>query len=843
MQTKNSLTLLLSLALTAFVHTTSLYSQNPQRELLDPLSMEALSPILKTSPLQEEDSLLQPEILAPLSPQTRAPQILLPEVERHSPSLTMEPTQQDHQEGEATLFFQEERQSAKEEREEQEHEEKRSKTQGITGSFTNVDIIEFISFLGNAMGKNFIFDENDLQFQITVVTSEEEPLENLLGLLLQRLQANGLTITEQGNTLLIHKNPAVRSPGEVVIEGETGEPQGEVITQVFRLNTLDPDKISEIIRPLLSNDALILVLRDSNNLILTDLKSNVGKIADLIAHLDAPIGGMEIGQYASENSLAISLISSAEQILRPLAQGNPFYLVPYEATNSVFIISNPFLVERAISILRFLDISQGKAEITQLEDLKREVNLSPVLPSDISDAEKLRLAEEERRQRLLEQGWRMGPNGELLPPGTALTPQARAAQGLPKEHIGRTLFFIYKLKYRDGEQILQALKQIAGTLNTAGNINADLVTAIDSIQWIESTNSLIFTGTAEALERIKELVEELDVPLRQVFIEVLILDTTINDALTYSVDWGSQFGGGDWAGGQSFLRPGSILPTALATAGIDSTPSADTLARTQGYNLGIIGQNITKMGMRFNSVGALVTAIHSDQFSDIIMNPKILTEDNHTAELFVGTTNRLRTQTISNGQNDILSSNYETVDVGTTLKITPLLGANDIITLIIEEENSNEAPTANAPQTQEESDIFLLPIATKSSTMTRVHVPNKYFLVLSGMINDRQLRTENRVPCLGGFPIIGTVFRQKDNLDRKRNLLLFIRPEIIDTDEDYRRITERNQGIQKEKDKFLRSWTYETDEALEWIHWKTTERNESCAPYKQVDCTVCCPTK
>lgn len=73
--------------------------------------------------------------------------------------------------------------------------------------------------------------------------------------------------------------------------------------------------------------------------------------------------------------------------------------------------------------------------------------------------------------------------------------------------------------------------------------------------------------------------------------------------------------------------------------------------------------------------------------------------------------------------------------------------------------------------------------------------------------------------------------------------MIFIRPEIIDADEDYRRITERNQNIFKDRSKFIRRWTYEVDEALDWANLKTTEPNESCYPYKRVDCTQNCPSK
>src|SRR5262249_34481058 len=141
----------------------------------------------------------------------------------------------------------------------------------------------------------------------------------------------------------------------------------------------------------------------------------------------------------------------------------------------------------------------------------------------------------------------------FLPGGIGAAP--RWARELPVGHIERTLFFIHKLRYRKGDNIEIALRKIAASLQVMGLANADLVAAINSSQWIESSNALIFTGTAAALEKVRELILEVDVPLRQVFIEMLILNTTISDSLSYSVDWINRFGGGTTTGEQGFVTP------------------------------------------------------------------------------------------------------------------------------------------------------------------------------------------------------------------------------------------------------------------------------------------------
>src|SRR5690606_33500802 len=242
-------------------------------------------------------------------------------------------------------------------------------------------------------------------------------------------------------------------------------------------------------------------------------------------------------------------------------------------------------------------------------------------------------------------------------------------------------------------------------------------------------------------------INEIDTPLRQVFIEMLILETSLADSLTYGVNWGSRFFNGYTSGSQAFISNANPLAGALDTGdpirNFDGFPDASVLSRTDGYTLGIIGRTLTSNGVEFASIGALVKAVHTKSKGKIIMNPKILAEDGVTATIFVGFNTRFQTQSISNDQGNIVTNNFEFRDVGTTLSITPMISSNDIVTLEIQEEVSRIVPEsdvgggglANLPAG---------PSTSKNTTTTRVHVPNKFFLVLSGMIQDERNRNRSQ---------------------------------------------------------------------------------------------------
>lgn len=818
-------------------------------------------------------------------------------------------------------------------------------SKGILINFNNVSIIEYLRFISRISNRNFLFDEGDLQFNVTIISEEPTSIDNIMTALLQELMIHDLTLIEDGSNFIIHKNPRVNAISTVVSEEFAGRDDigSDIITQVFRLNTLDPERAAMILRPLVSETALIEPLKDTNHLIVTDLVSNVRKIIELLKSLDAPNSGLVIGQYVSRLSNIDMLIPLVQQIMQPISQDQILTFVPHSVSNSIFIVSSPFLVERSIAILQYLDQQHGSTRIFNLKDLKIGAsvpsdletpsvpskqppshtypypptgifpphdNLPPInvpptrypppqeggLPSEVSPITHLppresypigpegegsilrtptgqwepgdegnwifRLTTPEATTRPPIGNWRRdyegnwnfipgevtlsgGPRGrwtqdkngnwiysisEPFMPG----PLVRQYQGGPRLPGGMekvAQFYIYKLQYRRGDSIEPALRQIADTLQQNERGNEELISALRSVQWLAVPNSLIFSGTPSALEKVQALTREMDAPLRQVFIEMLILETTLDDSLKYGVSYGTRFAGGDVAGGQSFYSGSTPILGALASAGISGLgeavgtataliPNPTGFTQTSGFNLGIIGRKLTHNGTEFASIAALVNAVHDRTKDEVVSNPKILVEDNSPAEIFVGLNTPYRTQSISNDRGTVLTSNFEYRDIGTRLKVTPFLGNGDIIALDIEEEistivagliiNADTASTSPGPTTR------------INRTATRVHIPDEYFLVISGMMQDEESRERNQVPCLGGVPLLGAFFSSKDNRSQKRNLMIFIRPKIIDTEEEVQWITKHQQDIYDYKNCLKNSDEYEVVEALDFFNVKKT---------------------
>jgi type III secretion protein C len=776
-------------------------------------------------------------------------------------------------------------------------------------NFNNVSIIEFIRFVSRISNKNFVFDDNDLQFNVTIVSEEPTTIENVMTALLQVLRIHDLLLLEQGNNLVIHKNQKVNNISRVQVEDQppSNTNATEITTQVYRLNTIDPDRARDIIKPLVSAWSIVEVLKNPNTLVVTDLVANIREITQLLRNIDSPKSGMVIGQYVVRNAFIDTLIQLAQKIMQPIAGEQSIIFVPHTGANSIFIISTPYLVERTISILQYLDQFQGSTRILKPQEMRFEGRTAvggtgatggtgaagavipgrwerdaagnwiytPNLPAgtttDPTRPPNGRWLIDENGNWYFQPGtgaeagglqgpggqpegqWVLNPQGIWvfqLAPGKSiaaerLSRQAQAAQDLPVGHIERTQFFIHKLKYRKGNQIEKALGRIAESLVHSGSSNNDLLTAIYSANWIESSNALIFSGTPAAIERLRELIDQLDLPLRQVFVEMLILETTLAEQLALGVDFGSRFGGGQGgglvAGSQAFLNRASVLPLGLDTAGLVGTTvsgvtpvasginpiaiaDASQLARISGqYTLGLIGQSLHHHGTTFNTIGALITALHNNTKVDVVLNPKLLAEDGSTAEIFVGINTAFPVQSITNAAGATIAQNFEYRDVGTRLKITPIISNDDMVTIEIEEEVSN---VSNPATTSGNTNQLIGPTTRKSRSTMRAHIPNKYFLVVSGMTRNTDRRTRNNVPCLGGVPLIGAAFSTKGNLNDKRNIMIFVRPEIIDTEYQIDDLTKRQQNIWRVKNKPKKDWIREDQETLDWLNLKNTDWND-----------------
>ena len=606
--------------------------------------------------------------------------------------------------------------------------------EGYTVNFEDISIIQFIQFISKITGTNFVFDKNDLNFTITIISEDPTSAQDLSAALLQVLKMHGLSVVEEGNNVLIYRNQNMSKVSTVITDENLSDAcESAVITRVFRLYNVNPKRIETIVKPLLSPDAVVEVSEETHHLIVTDITSNVFKIADLLGALNTAGTAFEILEYRVKSAYPTALVAYAREILAPLTQDNPMQIIAQPSSNKIFVVSTPYLNSRALEVLQALDT----ADITEI------------------------------------------------------------APDLPPDSMVNNNFYMYKLKYQDGLQIAQAMREIGDNLQYAGVANLEFVNTIYSLQWLQVNNSIVITGSDASIRKVVELLDDLDQPPKQVYVEVLIIQTTLQNSLDFGVQWialgdeqdklafasgllgnsppnpnlqaGSRFiAANPAANPPSIPNPGRDVPLPVPSqlAGI-----ADFVNQTQAFGLGIVGNILRHNGQSFLTLGALVSALDEEAETKIVLNPRIMVEDTQPANFFVGQNIPYQTTSTVIQQTGSVTQNFQYEDIGIQLQVTPTIAPNNVVTLQINQAISElvSITTQNviAPQTD------------KILATTRVHVPDGCFFVMSGHIRDQCTSVRSGIPCLGTLPLIGPIFSRNIEQRNKYNLIMFIRPKVV----------------------------------------------------------------
>lgn len=248
-------------------------------------------------------------------------------------------------------------------------------------------------------------------------------------------------------------------------------------------------------------------------------------------------------------------------------------------------------------------------------------------------------------------------------------------------------------------------------------------------------------------------------------------------------------GGGSFSPDTTMTNLGNLIPpTAPATTML---PSSGTGA----FDLGIIGEVIRHKGQTFLTLASLLQALQTDTETSVIDTPKILTQDGRTSTIFVGRNIPFVGSFVSNSQsasNTIQSTNIEYRDIGLNLTITPVLGNSDIVTLDINLDRSQtltDVSQASLTPGQTANGI----ITSKTTMQTTVHVPDDNFLILSGAVLNSNAKVKSGFPCLGGLPMVGALFSQSNELISNTNIVIFLRPHIINSIDDLRTLTHNQE--------------------------------------------------
>ncbi len=605
----------------------------------------------------------------------------------------------------------------------------------LSMDFTDVELPVLIKFMSEQTKKNFIFDER-VQGKITIISPRKVTLDEAYDVFLYVLQAKGFTTVSQGNTIKIVAAREARQ--DTIRTGVTKETaSAEFITRLVPLQFLESAEVIPLVTPLISKDGMVSAFGSSNTLLLIDSRANIDRIVSILGEVDnegAP-GILRVYPLAyavaadAVKTLTSLYLEAAPGAAAPAAKGRPrggqirpsrgvaVKFLPDPRTNSLIVYAGQEMQDDVADLLKKIDVpasaGSGKINVFYLENADAE-EVSKVLAS------------------LSERRTGSAAAAPAPPPG---------ARNAPLPAAGASV--------------------VTAELEGGVKVTPD-----------KATNSLIIVASSNDYETLVGVIKKLDIRRRQVYVEAVIMEITLDKSRDIGVEFRGTVAGRDSAaiGGTNFDFKGNVneLFASLATGNPLVFGGTGLIAG------GIAGSVTLPDGTKVPAVTAVLRAAQANTNINILSSPHLLTLDNKEAEIVVGSNVPFITSQARDSTN--LGNTINTVerkDVGITLRLTPHIHESDFVSLDIFQESSAIAADSvlNANTVG--------PTTTKRSAKTSVLVKNGDTVVLGGMMQETFTHTTSQVPILGDIPLLGYLFRFKSVSRQKTNLLLMLTPRII----------------------------------------------------------------
>ena len=366
----------------------------------------------------------------------------------------------------------------------------------------------------------------------------------------------------------------------------------------------------------------------------------------------------------------------------------------------------------------------------------------------------------------------------------------------PSAQEEQTKINVYFLENADATDLAKVLEGILKNMQT--NYKTPLnrqkpgteSVPVLSITPDKATNSLIIIAPPSDYENISQVIRTLDKRRKQVFVEAMIVEATINKLRELGSKW-------------RVAARQNGEPIAIGGFGnVDQSTLLSVVNGLTGVSVGGLGNFFDVPYTSINSSGTISTqtltvpgfaALFSlNDFKDsvnVLSTPQLLTSDNKEAEIMVGE----NVPFISKRERDITTTgtvlnSIERQDVGITLRLTPQITEGDYVKLDIYQEISDIKGN--------ESENILTtvgPTTTKRSTKTSVLVKDGSTVVIGGLMKENDEETVTKMPILGDIPILGWLFKSKTVSRDKTNLLVFLSPHIVKEADDLAKITAEKQ--------------------------------------------------
>lgn len=603
----------------------------------------------------------------------------------------------------------------------------------VTLDFKDVELTDLIQTISEMTGKNFVYDDA-VKGKVTIISPRGMSLDEAYQVFLSVLSVKGFTIVPSGKMNKIVRTQEAKE--NTIPTGSDAATSGaeQVVTRLVPLRNIDAASFATtILTPLIPKSGSVVAYAPTNTLIITDSMANIERLLKIITELDVP------GTSTSSNLDVIFLENAAAEEIAQI--GTQVLAQAGAAPRKGRTAGAPAVTGKVLAYPR------ANAIIVMAEAEEMETIRSLVKNLD------------------------------------------------RKESVARSNINVYYLENADAESLAKTLNEIITGVRkqakpagqTAGPNEPTTITAD------KATNSLIISAIPEDYDALKTIVKQLDIRRKQVFVEALILELSMDATQKLGASLSGVLPIGNESVGFGAVNQ-SVLPATVGGVPSVLTQSVEGILAGGFFNL----VDITAPDGSIVSVPALSALINlskTDTDVNIVSAPRLLTSDNEEAQIIVGSNVPIITSRLTNAVGASSSSSsglatsvqVERKDVALTLRFTPQVTEGNLVRLKVFQEITDIAKNSVGSVDQ------VGPTFTKRLLQNTVVAEDGKTVVLGGLIGNSVQEVITKVPFLGDIPLLGWLFKRKETVDKKTNLLIFITPRIIRSASDLERVTQSNR--------------------------------------------------
>lgn len=636
--------------------------------------------------------------------------------------------------------------------------------------FPNADVADIVKAISELTGRNFILDPG-VRGKVTIIAPSKITVAEAYKMFLSALAIHGYAIVPSDGYYKIKPARQAQRDSIETFSGNYYPNSDQMITKIIHLKYISADEVLKQFRNITTKDGDINSYNPTNSIIISDYGSNVDRLVKIINQLDVPGFEDQIEVVPVRNAKAKDLADLIEKIVnkgqkqstgtsggissgfqgsvsrftRPSTgassgnqQGGSYFMAfPDERTNALIVVGNKAGIQRVRRLVNQLDIglnssAAGGVYVYYVKHGDAE-KIAQVINGVAKDA-----AGDKKNQA--------GAPNTFLPPS-----------------------FLNAAPGGDSSSSSGASQIFGGDVKVTADKNS---------------NSLVVVASKQDYEKVLNLLNRIDIPQDQVYVEAIITEISANDSDEWKVGYYQYDESGFGKGGFNTFKDAELLSLTSLTGGNGVIIPFAGKKTVQFKQFNATSGTTTSQTIEVPNILGFVNFLKAQGKANILSTPRVMGLNNQEAQIKV--TQKipvgLQNQTTTGG---VAQQSLQFEDAGIDLKIKPAISpASDIIRMEITQLVSQPVQAQNVPaQLANQATII-----GKREIKTNIVMRSEDTAALGGLTQDQETEGETKVPVLGDIPVIGWLFKSREKKKSKQNLMVFLTPKIIRNPTDHAQV-------------------------------------------------------